>query len=195
MPSWLNVSVYGTTGRAPRHHGSLIPIEIGKVVWFRLREKTPFIGSLIRFRGSANDAPSRPCCMKPAWNSHCASKDIAGRHVQACAHALPHPDLVRLQRVAARAWVADCLVRPIDALARGTIGQAQRAAGLQRYRYSDMPDHCPAGHHAVMSRKGSRSFSACRFVSRQASSRACLKLAGLDWPVPFVGRSFHWRAR
>ena len=22
-----------------------------------------------------------------------------------------------------------------------------------------------------------------------------LKLAGLDWPVPFVGRSFHWKAR
>jgi hypothetical protein len=22
-----------------------------------------------------------------------------------------------------------------------------------------------------------------------------LKLAGLDWPVPFVGRSLHWKAR
>ena len=45
--------------------------------------------------------PAWPCCAKPVWDSHWEYSDIAGRHVQARAHSLPHPELVRLQRRAA----------------------------------------------------------------------------------------------
>ena len=42
-----------------------------------------------------------PYCIKPAGGSHRESSDIAGRDVHACAHPLPHPELVELQRCAA----------------------------------------------------------------------------------------------
>ncbi len=41
------------------------------------------------------------CCTKAARDSHHESRGIAGRHVQACAHPLPHPEVVCLQCLAA----------------------------------------------------------------------------------------------
>lgn len=73
-------------------------------------------------------------------DSHRGSSDIAGRHVEACAHPLQHPQLVQLQRRAASTRLADRLVRSFDALAGGPPGQARRAAGLQQRCDPGLPD-------------------------------------------------------
>lgn len=46
-------------------------------------------------------AGGRPCCTNPIRDSHCGSSGIAGRHDQARPDPLPHPELVRLQCLAA----------------------------------------------------------------------------------------------
>ena len=40
----------------------------------------------------------RRCCTKPARDSHCRARDIAGRHVRARPYPLPHPELLQRRR-------------------------------------------------------------------------------------------------
>ncbi len=128
----------------------------------------------------------RPCRTKRAWDSHCGSSGRAGRPVQARAHPLRHAERVRLRRRAVQARVAD---GPLTGrvsrsdVPRGWFdastpwhgapsGKRGGQAGPWRRRDPGLPDRCPAGHHAVMSREGSRCSSACRFGKRRASLRA-----------------------
>lgn len=65
--------------------------------FFTLAASRPYLDAT----GDMKTATDWPCCTKPARDSHRGSSGIAERHVQACPDALPHPELVRLQCVAA----------------------------------------------------------------------------------------------
>ncbi len=150
-------------------------------------------------------------------DSHREFGDIAGRHVQARVHPLPHPELVVLQCLAAGAWVAD---RPLtDSALRSNVTKGWFDTSTPRHLDPSTPWHAaPSGKRGAQpvysGEEGqetvqwtvspTNAIQACLTVKvlfglplRQMTGfvASLLRLAGLDRPVPFVGRSFSWKAR